>query len=204
MKNSVALLCFAFGLLPVVTPAFAASPAYCALYAREYAAARIGGASGDQAASALQRVSDQAYYRCLNMDEEPELPTTSAYFGTEDTDSAIGGPFDVIEQGDASAGDETPADVPDGTDKATATASIATVPDATPLPDVTTENQPAAKPKPKPIRLASSAGSGRGPKSSGLTQWSDEWVSWCKSHYRSFNSTTGMVLTGSGQRRMCP
>ena len=31
----------------------------------------------------LQSVQDQAYYRCLNMDEDPPLPQKSAYFGTK-------------------------------------------------------------------------------------------------------------------------
>jgi hypothetical protein len=175
----------------MATPASAASPAYCALYAREYAAARIGTASGDQATGAVQRVEDQAYYRCLNMDEEPEFPTTSAYFGTEDTDSAIGGPFEVIEEGDASAGDETAAlpDAPKDAVKATA----ATVAPAA-----------AAAPQPKPVKVASASAPSGGKSGSGLKQWSDEWVTWCQSHYKSFNLTTGMVLTLSGTRKMCP
>lgn len=166
--------------------ALAASPAYCALYAREYAAARIGMPSEDQAAGARQRVEDQAYYRCLNLDDEPEFPTTSAYFGTEDTDQAIGGPFEVISEGDADPGDTGSIDIgPDDT--------------ATDLPAA------PAKPKPKPAQTASAGGSsGKGPASSGLTPWSDEWLTWCKAHYKSFNATTGMVMTLSGDRRMCP
>ena len=48
--------------------AFAASPAYCALYAREYATQFSDGSGTNQ------RIQDQAYYRCLNLDEDPEFP----------------------------------------------------------------------------------------------------------------------------------
>lgn len=68
--------------------ATAASPAYCALYAREYASQfelPSTAATGDSI-----KVQDQAYYRCLNLDEDPALPTTSAYFG-EDTEAILSG-----------------------------------------------------------------------------------------------------------------
>ena len=183
MKTSIALVFMASGLLPAA-PVSAASPAYCALYAREYAAARIGAPSGDESAGALQRVEDQAYYRCLNLDEEPEFPTTSAYFGSpvEEIDGGVGGPFQAIAEGDAS-GDQPDVQVDPVV--------------ALPVPPV------AVAPAPKPVRTAS-AGSSRGPHGSGLTPWSDKWVTWCKAHYKSFNLTTGMVTTLSGDRRMCP
>ena len=56
--------------------ASAASPAYCALYSREYAIDSVQAAA---APGMLQSVQDQAYYRCLNMDEDPPLPQKSAY-----------------------------------------------------------------------------------------------------------------------------
>jgi hypothetical protein len=175
MRNLVVFLRVAAPIVVTVATidiASAASPAYCALYAREYAIARIGAAAAD-AAPALQRLQDQAYYRCLNQDEEPEFPTTSVYFGApvEDIIGDVGGPFQDIGEGDASAGDETLV-----------------------APTV------VAKPKPKPKKIASQ-GSGKG---SGLTPWTDEWVTWCKAHYRSFNATTGFVLTLSGERKLCP
>jgi hypothetical protein len=142
--------------------------------------------SGDQSAGARQRVEDQAYYRCLNLDDEPEFPTTSAYFGTEDLDQAIGGPFEEISEGDADPGD---------------TASIDPAPGDAPITDVAPTVP--VKPKPKPTATAS-AGGRKGPASSGLTPWSDEWLTWCKAHYKSFNATTGMVVTLSGDKRMCP
>jgi hypothetical protein len=183
MKTGVALCCFAFGVWGASQPASAASPAYCALYAREYAAARVGTPSIENSALARMRVEDQAYYRCLNLDDEPEFPTTSSYFGTEDLDQAIGGPFEEIAEGDADPGDE---------------------PDTS--PPVDSKPIAAVKPAtPKPSQQTASAGDAKkGPASSGLKPWSDEWLVWCKAHYKSFNATTGMVVTLSGDRRMCP
>jgi hypothetical protein len=161
------------GLLATGTAASAASPAYCALYAREYAASKISAPVAGDAAGALQRVQDQAYYRCLNQDEDPAFPETSAYFGADVDDIFggvfVGGPFAEIEQGDA-AGD---------------------------IPDEPVEK--AAAPA-KPVQTASSS---RKSGSSGREPWSAEWVSWCKEHYRSFNEETGMILTFSGDRKMC-
>jgi hypothetical protein len=192
MKTGVALCCFAFGIWGASQPASAASPAYCALYSREYAAARVGSPSVEDSALARMRVEDQAYYRCLNLDDEPEFPTTSSYFGTEDLDQAIGGPFEEIAEGDADPGD---------------TASIDTPPGDTPVTDATvdgTSTISAKPPAPKPKQTATATGARKGPASSGLTPWSDEWLAWCKSHYKSFNATTGMVVTLSGDKRMCP
>src|SRR6476646_3537771 len=58
----------------------AASPTYCALYGREYGLATVQPAA---APGMLASVQNQAYYRCLNQDEDPPLPKTSAYFGTD-------------------------------------------------------------------------------------------------------------------------
>jgi hypothetical protein len=165
-----------------IDSAKAASPAYCALYSREYAAARVGDASpGADTATALQRLQDQAYYRCLNQDVEPEFPATSAYFGAtpEDITGGIGGPFADIGEGDASVGDET---------------IVATDPviDATP----SVEPEPPLQPKPKVVASKS--------RGSGLTPWSPEWINWCTQNYRSFNPKTGFVLTLSGERKLCP
>jgi hypothetical protein len=68
--------------------AYAASEAYCALYAREYA---IDTVQPQAAAAMLQSVQDQAYYRCLNQDEDPQLPQTprsSGYFSVDAVASA--------------------------------------------------------------------------------------------------------------------
>ncbi|HVZ12909.1 MAG TPA: hypothetical protein VG894_00465, partial [Bauldia sp.] len=95
--------------MAAASPAWAASPAYCALYAREYAVARIGPVTSDQSASASKRVEDQAYFRCLNLDDEPEFPATSAYSGAsvEDLDGGASGPFQDIAEGDTDTSDDT-------------------------------------------------------------------------------------------------
>ena len=70
----------AIAIAGTATPSPAASPEYCAFYAREYALQFSFGA--DEAATERE-VLDQAYYRCLNQDEEPALPEHSAYSGSE-------------------------------------------------------------------------------------------------------------------------
>jgi hypothetical protein len=180
-----ALTLSGLGLLATGTAAPAASPAYCALYAREFAASKISAPVAGDAAGAVQRVQDQAYYRCLNQDEDPAFPETSAYFGA-DVDQIYG---DTIEQGDAAG------EIPD--EPVTAAEAVATTGS-----DTAPAEAPAAKPK--PVRTATASGGSRKKGGSGLEQWSDEWVAWCKDHYRSFNETTGMVLTLSHERKMCP
>jgi hypothetical protein len=175
-----ALTLSGLGLLATGTAASAASPAYCALYAREFAASKISAPVAGDAAGAVQRVQDQAYYRCLNQDEDPAFPETSAYFGA-DIDQIYG---DTIAQGDAEG------DIPDQPVSAAEAAATA-------------GSNAAPAEKPKPVRTATASGS-RKKGGSGLEPWSDEWVAWCKEHYRSFNETTGMVLTLSHERKMCP
>jgi BA14K-like protein len=183
MNSFAAALLIGPGLLATEAPALAASPAYCALYAREYATARVGTPLPPDAGTALQRLGDQAYYRCLNMDQEPEFPATSAYFGaTEEeilgqtaSNTDVGGPLDDIGEGDAAVGDET-----------------AVNPDGSPA-------SPPAVPSPPKTRVANAV-----PASSGLKPWTPQWTAWCKAHYKSFNATTGLVLTFSGEKRLCP
>jgi len=163
--------------------ALAASPAYCALYAREYAVARIGPVSSDQSASASKRVEDQAYFRCLNLDDEPEFPATSAYSGAsvEDLDGGASGPFQDIAEGDT--------DTNDNADVGTTTASIAPLtPPATPL-------APPA---------AAAYASGAKLKTTGLVAWSPGWLTWCKSHFpHSFDAKTGFVVPVGEPKRFC-
>ena len=190
MKTSVAyalLTAPVLILLAAASPASAASPAYCALYAREYAGSRVGAPVTTDDASALQRVEDQAYYRCLNQDEAPQFPATSAYFGAplEDITGAgtgAGGPFQALQidpkgKTAAPAGATTASqsqDVSDGAAKTTEVAGILTPP------------APLAR------------------KGGHASPGSPEWVSWCKSHYRSFDAATGYVLTFSGDKKVCP
>lgn len=174
------------GSLAASSPALAASPAYCALYAREYATSRIGAPVTSEDASAVQRVEDQAYYRCLNQDEAPQFPTTSAYFGQPLEDIAgegtgQGGPFQALEihPKGKMPGQSTPAD--------TATA------------DNTGTSSPPPAAKPTRVAAAAVTNTRLAPK-----QWTPEWVSWCKAHYRSFDEGTGNVLTLTGVKKLCP
>jgi hypothetical protein len=102
----------AIAVSAVTTEALAASPAYCALYAREYAQQFVEPATPPTGAT--QQVQDQAYYRCLNLDENPEFPTSSAYFGADTEDLLAGGLLMAVSKGDAADGDRDtsePADV---------------------------------------------------------------------------------------------
>ena len=155
------------GLFLASTPSFAASPAYCALFAREYASARIGRPIPADGATAMQRLEDQAFSRCLNLDDEPDFPETSVYYGAP-LEDVIGEA--EISEGDASAGDETMVDEPAAA--------------------------PASPPK---VKTAAAVSTG-----SGLKPWSPEWLAWCKANYKSFSTTTGMVLTFSGDKKLCP
>ena len=105
-----------------IVEALAASPAYCALYAREYAQQFIEPATPPSGAT--QQVQDQAYYRCLNLDENPEFPTTSAYFGADTEDLLAGGLLTAVSQGDISEDDLDTAAPAKASD--TQTASTAT------------------------------------------------------------------------------
>jgi hypothetical protein len=102
------------GLLTVMTGvAQAAPPAYCALYAREYAN-QFSEAAGEQPGTE-KRIQDEAYYRCLNQDQDPQLPSTSAYYGTELDTGGQSGPVETATaSGDAtdSVGQPTPAATP--------------------------------------------------------------------------------------------
>ncbi len=89
--------------------ASAASPAYCALYAREYANQMVEVGAPARTAISIQ---DQAYYRCLNQDEDPALPTASAYFGTDVEDPAPVPSLATISKDNASQDDATPVAEP--------------------------------------------------------------------------------------------
>jgi hypothetical protein len=169
-----------------VEPAAAASPAYCALYAREYATARIGAPVTNEDAGALQRVEDQAYYRCLNQDEAPQFPTTSAYFGA---------PLEGL------TSDRTEADGP---------FQALQIHPTSKTPGTTQPSQALAAPAATAPTDSASGGAPRQQVADNAT-WtrhgvpgSPEWVGWCKSHYRSFDEATGRVLTLSGVKKLCP
>ncbi len=89
--------------------ASAASPAYCALYAREYANQMV---QVDAPAKMTVSVQDQAYYRCLNQDEDPAMPKASAYFGADVADPGAPRAVASIDQASTSTGNKAAAPAP--------------------------------------------------------------------------------------------
>lgn len=168
------------GALAAMSTADAAPPAYCALYAREYAnqfSSAIGKPDGSE-----QRIQDEAYYRCLNQDENPAMPMTSAYSGTDvEGDGGVGGPLEeVTGEGDASPPDEA---VPVEEAKATAAA------------------EPGPKAEPEPPKKVAEVRRGY---TSGAEPWTPEWRAWCKKHFpNSFDEKTGTILPYGGKRQLC-
>jgi hypothetical protein len=96
--------------------ASAASPSYCALYAKEYARFAV---SDSQGSVSETHVHDRAYSKCLNMDDEPPLPT--AY--VDPAQDGIGGPFVPVEEGSGDEGTDVAAEAPDVTVEAMAVAT---------------------------------------------------------------------------------
>jgi len=73
----------------------AASPTYCAIYAKAFSQqqAMQGGEDGDM--SELR-----AYHKCLNLDDEPAMPETAF---SDPQEGGIGGPFVEVGQEEAGA-----------------------------------------------------------------------------------------------------
>jgi hypothetical protein len=169
-----ALAVFGFASL-AAGAASAASPAYCALYAREYALDTV---QPNAAAGMLQSIQDQAYYRCLNMDEDPPLPRKSAYFGT-----------DLAKPSPAAA--------------ALATAIVEDAKPTTPKPTAAPKpTQSRTVATASASRTSTSTSSRRG---SGLSAWTPEWEAHCAKYFpNSWDPKTGTVLPyGSGKRQLC-
>jgi len=188
---------FAAFVIVLAGPARAASPQYCAFYAREYV--RQFDLGKTQAAAVIE-IGDKAYYRCLNLDTAPTLPELSAYAG-----SALDG-IDLAEpllaQGDG-AFEEDVGEPSDGGPV------IDVVAPATIRSDVETASadvrapieEPAA---PSPAPNAAAAASPPLESRSGLTPWSPEWRSWCEKHFpNSFDPETGSVIAFEGGRGFC-
>ncbi len=112
--------------------ALAAPPEYCALYAREYAnqfAAAAGEAPGSE-----PKIQDEAYYRCLNMDQNPPMPTSSAYSGLANDTADQGGPLEPVPGAAAPANAASPAPIADTAAPAAATSLRRPTPPWPPLP----------------------------------------------------------------------
>jgi hypothetical protein len=155
--------------------AAAASPEFCTLYAQEVAdRARADGS----AAGAPAVIRDRAYYRCLNQDDEPALPSVQAAAEPKPRDGDVTGTVSTPARTEAKANPETQPGVK------TPPAAIAEVPEA-------------AEPEPPKARAK---GRFRG---SGFQQGSKEWAAWCAGHYKSFDPATGYYQPFSGPKTLC-
>jgi hypothetical protein len=162
--------------------ALSASLEYCNLYARAYAslaafqAYRLSQPAFD--AERLKRVYDMSWSKCLNQDEEPELPALAEI-------DASGGSVSLGKVASAAA-KAAPAPVPK------------VVPDPAPA-----EPAGAAPTAPASSKVADAAGPAGPRRGSGFKAWTPEWVAWCSSHYRSFDPKTGTVKPFVGARTLC-
>jgi hypothetical protein len=173
MRTIVAPLAGLIALTCGVGAAWAASPAYCALYAKEF----VKHAAVDSQGSVPPgRIHDRAYHRCLNMDDEPLLPTAYA----EPGEDGYGGPFALVEGSYEPVAGET-----HGADSPGAAVEEAALEPPSPQPEAETQG-----------------GSRRG---SGYAMWSREWRAWCSRHFpNSFDPRTGtMVPYETGVRTIC-
>ena len=183
MKSLIVRLAALVVLTAGTGAAMAAPPAYCALYAREYAN-QFAAAAGEKPGTE-PKIQDEAYYRCLNMDQEPEMPATSAYYGTSvDTagKAAQGGPLEPVASAPAPATDTAAA-------PAASAETVAPTASATPTP---------------PTRTAASGSSARS-YTGGKQPWTPEWLAACKKYFpNSFNEKDGTILPhGANKRVLC-
>ena len=185
MKSLFVPLAGLSALATVIGTAAAAPPEYCALYAREYAN-QFSAAAGEKPGSE-QKIQDEAYYRCLNMDEEPEMPPNSAYSGTSVDNTGQGGPLEPAP--DAAA----PAD----------TAAAPAGEEAAPVADT----PPAAPAKPAAPAQKKTAGSSpvKHSYTSGEEPGTAAWAKWCRDHFpNSFDEKTGTIMPfGATKRQPC-
>lgn len=172
MKTLIAPLA-ALALCGMAGAASAASPAYCALYAKEYARHAM---SQSQGSVPEGHVHDRAYSKCLNMDDEPPLPT--AYVDPQQ--DGIGGPFVPVEEGSAGEGPDVAVEAPSAPQDN--------------LEQTNWGEMAVSQPKGTDDSV-----------NSGLPVGSAEWATWCRKHYpRSFDPATGTVVpSATGVRTAC-
>jgi hypothetical protein len=158
--------------------AVAASPAWCALYARAYAGQVVG---QEAVAATVASAQDRAYYYCLNQDAVPELPTRSSYVEEGPmSDVQARSIWQYMRANDMTAMsfDEClttlGVDLRDG--------QAVDEPDEAVGGKATTASAEMSSPE---TRIGRSR----------RTPWTAEWVAWCSSHYpNSFNPETGMIV----------
>ena len=171
MKSLIAPLA-ALALLAAAGAAMAAPPAYCALYAREYAN-QFALAAGEKPDSE-PKIQDEAYYRCLNMDQEPEMPSTSAYYGTSVDTGAEGGPLEPVA---ATAAPATAKTAPRRCQTAPPADSVAAA--------------PAATAPPKPATKTADSTPSTHSYTGGKKPWSPEWLAACRKYFPQFLQREG-------------
>jgi hypothetical protein len=159
--------------------AWAASPDYCAVFAKEFAEKVVS--DGDDKLSA-DRIHDRLYHKCLNMDEEPALPT--AY--VETPSNGVGAPL---------AGDERSAALMLEDAAAEAPTVDATAIDEAMVKRTAKIEDDRSKPPPRTGRW----------EGSGYAMGSPEWKNWCAEHFpNSFDPKTGTILPyETGKRQPC-
>ncbi len=190
MKSLIAPLAGLAVLAAGTGAALAAPPAYCALYAREYAN-QFTQAAGEKP-GAEPKIQDEAYYRCLNMDQEPEMPATSAYYGTSVDTAGQGGPLEPVTSSAAAPSDKSAGPATDQ-----AAAAPAGAPGTAPL-------APAAPAK--PATMTADNGPTARSYTGGKQPWTPEWLAACKKYFpNSFNEKDGTILPhGAEQAGVLP
>jgi hypothetical protein len=178
MKTIIAPLAAIAVLALGAGAASAASPAYCALYAKEFAR---HAAFDSQGSLPPDLIHDRAYHKCLNLDDEPVLPT--AY-----TDPATDGGRFVLDEGsaDTALNDSFAAEEP--------------VADEPVADEPKVEQIAALEADPQPVEKRTGKWTG-----SGYAMWSPEWKAWCAEHFpKSFNPATGTIIPyKTGVRSEC-
>jgi len=159
----------------------------------------------------LQSVQDQAYYRCLNQDEDPPFPKSSAYFsaGINAAKPIASSPTTTV--GSAS----TPQSKPLGEPKteSVAKATVASTTADTPKTSTQANTAQVVMPTPRPPQAKSQTNTvvadGSTYRSnyhgSGKTPWTAEWKAWCARNFpNSWDPDTGTILNyGAGRRELC-
>jgi hypothetical protein len=163
-----------------VDSAAAASPDYCAVFAKEFAAQALSENEGNLSADL---VHDRLYHKCLNMDEEPALPT--AYAAPQS--DGVGRSLVEDEQSTEAILEDATAEAP--------TVDATAIDEALVKRTAAMENDAKKTPARREGRWSGS----------GYAMWSSEWRDWCAEHFpNSFDPKTGTIMPyKTGKREPC-
>jgi hypothetical protein len=190
--------------------AWAASPAYCELYANEFV--QLAAQSGT-ARIAPEHIRERAYHICLNTDDEPVVPTYYA----DPMIGGIGGPFATNgeDSADRTATPTVAAAVgqSEGEKRAAGSAPGEDLAALAPEPQPP-EKEVSTTPATPVARLVSRVWNLKDPKApsasasvlggSGLPMWTPEWEDWCKDRFpNTFDPKSGTVSIDHGPRIKC-